>query len=102
MATQEYTITEFHALVKRLIKECLKEEMMSELDRLNLKEQEPVMAGNVKLGDTMMIPGTNITLNQFLQNASSEPDMNKKKQMIMQASQLMAALKTESKKPSVK
>lgn len=57
---------------------------------------------NMKIGDNVLIPGTSMNLNKFLQAASSEQNFQKKKDMLAQASQVLTTLNTMEEKKNLK
>lgn len=61
---------------------------------------DAVVKPGMKVGDNVKVPGTTMNLNQFLQAATKEQDINKKKQMIAQASEILTTLNTLEEKRS--
>ena len=109
-STTLMSIDEFNKLVKEMIKEAIHEEMVSELERLRLKELGPppvppealkqsnkdfATKYKEKVGDNVMVPGTNMNLNQFLIATSKETNFKKKRDMITQAADILMSLNME-------
>lgn len=112
MTTSLYSVDSFHKLVREMVQESIKEEMLSELKRLNLKELGGVIGtqdssttqastgtsgetettgtksgvgpqpGNNDPANNVMVPGTNLSLNAGLQAASKEQNFKRKAQLI--------------------
>jgi hypothetical protein len=123
MATSLYSIEEFQRLVRSLIKESIHEEMVTELDRLNLKELGGVegtqgsqssqtstgtsgttgtmgakgtmsaQSGNNDPANNVMVPGTNMSVNQGLQAAAKEQNFKKKADLINKISGQLSGMK---------
>lgn len=123
MPTTVYTIKTFERLVREMINDAVKEHMIKELDRLRLKElggvkttkgtdfTEPTTASsgttntsgtkpgiktqpsNNDVAGNIMIPGSNMNINQGLVAAAKDPNMRKKASLIKKISDQVAQLK---------
>lgn len=123
MATKLYSIEAFHHMVRGMVQETIKEQMIKELDRLNLKELGGVEGtsltgtsdattgtsgttpstgtksgiqttpGNDDPANSVLVPGTNMPLNQGLVAASKEMNFKKKAQLIQKISDQLTAMK---------
>lgn len=104
------TYKEFQELVLEMIKQEIREQMVSEMTStstsstystsssltgtkpsLNGNKQNPNKAG----AENIMVPNTTMNLNQFLTATSKEKNFDKQKKMIAQASDLAMQLKEE-------
>lgn len=118
-----YTIDSFHQLVREMIQEAVKEQMLGELKRLHLKELGGVIGsqesdgsqpttgtsgtteasgtksgiqtqpGNNDVSNNVLVPGTNMNINQGLQAAAKDPNFKKKADMVKKISDQIAGMK---------
>ncbi len=123
MSTTLCTIEEFHQMVREMINEAVKEQMVNELERLHLKELGGVMGtqetgfsepttgtsgttetsgtksgvqtqpGNKDVANSVMVPGSNMNINQGLQAAAKDPNFKKKADLIQKISNQIAGMK---------
>lgn len=123
MATMFCSIEAFHDMVREMIQEAVKEQMVKELDRLHLKELGGVQgteetgfsqssigtsgttatsgtkpgiqtqSGNGDVANNVMVQGTNMNVNQGLQAAAKDPNFKKKADMINKIATQIAGMK---------
>ena len=122
MATKLMSIDGFHKLVREFVQDSIKEQMLNELKRLNLKElggavgtqdadtsqsttgtsgatQETgaksgiaSQAGNNDPANSVMVPGTNMNINAGLQVAAKEQNFKRKAALINKISQQLSGM----------
>lgn len=118
-----YTTESFHNLVRELIQEAVRDHMVNELERLHLKElggvtgtqgtdfSEPTSGtsgtsetsgtksgiqtqpGNKDVANNVMVPGSNMNINQGLQAAAKDPNFKKKAELVQKISNQIAGMK---------
>jgi hypothetical protein len=123
MATTLYSIDSFHNLVREMIQEAIRDHMVNELERLHLKElggvtgsqetdfSEPTTGtsgttqtsgtksgiqtqpGNKDVANNVMVPGSNMNINQGLQAAAKDPNFKKKADLVRKIADQIAGMK---------
>jgi hypothetical protein len=123
MATTLYSVDSFHQMVREMIREAIKEQMVNELERLHLKElggvigtqetefSEPTTGtsgtaetsgtksgiqtqpGNKDVANNVLVPGSNMNINQGLQAAAKDPNFKKKAALVQKISDQIAGMK---------
>lgn len=85
MSTEYMSIKAFEALVKRYIKEAIHDEMLQEFGDSSSDSTNP--------GDTMLVSGTKMTINQGIEAASKEQDFKKKAELLSKIATQMQTTK---------
>jgi hypothetical protein len=120
MAVTLYSVEAFQKMVREMIQEAVKEQMLKELDRLRLKElggtqgtefsqgttgtssstgtsgTKPgikTQSGNGDPANNIMVPGTSMNLNQGLAGAAKENNFRKKAELVQKISNQIAGMK---------
>jgi hypothetical protein len=123
MALTLCTIESFQEMVREMIQEAVKEQMVKELDRLHLKELGGVIGtqeagasqsttgtsgttetsgtksgiqtqpGNKDPANNVFVPGSNMNVNQGLQAAAKDPNFKRKAELVQKISNQIAGMK---------
>jgi len=110
-------------MVREMVKEAVHKHMVNELDRLNLKElggvigtqgtsstqsttgtsgtaettnttgTKPSQPGNKDIANNVLVPGSNLNINQGLQMAAKDPNFKKKADLIQKISNQISGMK---------